>query len=236
MNIDKSLRAENLHSRQGTTIKGIVLHDTAGSGGPGDARYLADDPEKRGISVDFCIVKDGTIYQLNPDLEKLYSIHAGRKTNWPTKKLKGPMVNKSTLGIEIAQKAKIELLPDPKYPPIQVQAVAFVCAELCKKFKLTKLDITTHKDLITDMSRSDPRQFPWPDFWALFNKYLAEGGPETKPTDVANQRVYHTVVKGDTLWALAVKYNTKIEVLKGLNNMDTPSNLIEEGRVMLVKE
>lgn len=213
-------------------MKGIVLHDTAGSGGHGDAKYLANDPEHRGISVDFCIVKDGTIYQLNPDLRGLYTSHAGRKTRWIQKNISGSLINKGTIGIEIAQKAKIESIPDPKYPDIQVRGVAFVCAKICKEFTLTKIDITTHKDLITDGSRSDPRQFPWPSFWGYFNQYTGNepaGGPSLG-------QITHTVVDGETLWSLSVKYNTKVEVIKALNDMNTPSNLITEGQILVVKE
>lgn len=232
MNANRTLTAKNLGHRQGAKVRGIVLHDTAGSGTSGDAKYLANDPEQRGVSVDFCIVKDGTIYQLNPDMVKYYTFHAGRKTRWVAKQLQGQSVNKGTVGIEIAQKAKIESVLDPKYPVAQVSAVAQVCVHLCEKFQLTKLDITTHKDLITDGSRTDPRQWPWAEFWSYFNQYSGhepEGGPSLGA-------IHHTVVAGDTLWGLANKYNTKIEVIKALNNMNTMSNVITVGQTLLVKE
>lgn len=233
MNANRTLTAKNLGQRKGAKVRGIVLHDTAGSGTSGDAKYLANDPEERGVSVDFCITKDGTIYQLNPDMVKYYTFHAGRKTRWVTKQIQGQSVNKGTVGIEIAQKAKIESVLDPKYPDVQVRAVAEVCAYLCQKFQLNKLDITTHKDLITDGSRTDPRQFPWAEFWGYFNM-SAMLSTDSTPAD--HNSIYHDVVAGDTLWGLANKYNTKIEVIKALNNMNTMSNVITVGQKLLVKE
>jgi N-acetyl-anhydromuramyl-L-alanine amidase AmpD len=232
MKILRTLTAKNLHSRGGQSIKGIVLHDTAGSGQLGDAKYLANDPENRGISVDFCIIKDGSIYQLNSDLTRYYTVHAGRKTNWRAKGLVGPSVNKRTVGIEIAQKAAIDKVPDPKYPFVQVTGVAEVCAHLCKMFNLTKVDITTHKDIITDGSRSDPRHWPWVQFWDLFNQAMGDspvGGPNLG-------RITHVVQAGETLYSLSVKYNSKVEVIKALNNMNTASNTIIEGQTLTVKE
>lgn len=232
MNLVTTLTAKNLGNRKGAKVRGIVLHDTAGSRSKGDAEYLANDPEDRGVSVDYVILMDGTVYQLNHTLETKYTNHAGRHTRWVSKQLVGPAINRGSVGIEISQKAKIELVPDPKYPPAQVNAVAEVCAQLCKQFSLTKLDITTHKDLITDGTRSDPRQFPWPQFWDRFNFHMGDspqGGPSLG-------HITHTVVKGDTLYGLAQKYNTKIEVIKALNDMNTMSNVINEGQVLIVKE
>lgn len=229
MNLIKSLKAKNLGTRKGAKVRGIVLHDTAGSGTIGDANYLADDPEHRGVSVDFVILKDGSVYQLNPNIEKNYTNHAGRKTRWVSKQLIGAAINKGTVGIEISQKANIDSVPDPKYPPAQVDAVAATCAMLCDEFGLTKMDITTHKDLIIDGSRTDPRKFPWEEFWGQFNLHQ---GNET-PTE---GRVTYTVVDGDTLWALANRFHTKIEVIKALNNLNTASNVIAVGQVLIVKE
>jgi N-acetyl-anhydromuramyl-L-alanine amidase AmpD len=224
MNPIQTLTAKNLGTRKGAKVRGIVLHDTAGAGTKNDALYLAHDPENRGVSVDFVVLKDGSVYQLNHNLEKNYTNHAGRKTRWVSKQLAGAAINRGTVGIEISQKAHIEDVPDPKYPPEQVDAVADVCAYLCKTFSLTKMDITTHKDLIIDGSRSDPRLFPWSQFWDRFNIHIG-GSPIT-----------HVVVSGDTLYGLANKYNTTIEAIKALNGMNTASTLITEGQTLIVKE
>jgi N-acetyl-anhydromuramyl-L-alanine amidase AmpD len=227
MAFETKLKAKNLGLRTGR-VKFIVLHDTAGNGGRGDAEYLANDPEKRGVSVDFCILKDGTIYQLNHDLKRRCTFHAGRNTAFRGHTNGG--VNQNSVGIEIAQKANMKGL-SPAYPEAQVRAVAEVCQHLCRLFNLTKLDITTHAKIIRDGSRSDPRNFPWERFWEMFN----EKGPQA-PESIVNSPIYHFVQEGDTLYSLSRKYTTTVERIKALNEMNTPSNVIELGRTLKVKE
>lgn len=226
MSFDKSLSAKNTGTRSGR-VEFIVLHDTNGNGGPGDAKYLANDPDKRGISVDFCVTKDGTMFQLNHDLKNRCTFHAGRHTRFRGRTNGG--VNQHSIGIEIAQKADMKGL-DPAYPDVQVAAVAEVCRYLCQEFRLEKTDITTHAKIITDGTRSDPRNFNWELFWKLFNNQGGEVGSR-----VDTQR-YHIVRAGDTLYSLAKKYTTTVEQIKALNSMNTPSNVITQGQDLLVKE
>ena len=152
-------------------ISGIVLHDSAGTGTHLDTLYLADPTDGRNVSADFTVERDGGIWRLNPDLERLYCHHAGRATRW--RDLENRQVNEATIGIEIIQK-KI-LPPGPAYPDPQVRCAARLCAWLVQRGGLTPEDITTHQQIITDGSRSDPRQFPfigengfWSYFWQAF--------------------------------------------------------------------
>jgi N-acetyl-anhydromuramyl-L-alanine amidase AmpD len=184
--INRSLTAKNLFMRRGR-ILGIVLHDTAGSGLHNDTRYLANPGDGRKVSVDFTVERDGSVWQLNPDLKKYCCSHAGRAT-----KFKGyfnASVNHTTVGIEIVQKADLSLRP--LYPDAQVKAVADLCVWLCAEFKLDKADITTHRQIITDRSRIDPRQFPFEGdsgFWALF--HAAQGtGAKPSPCMASDEHV-----------------------------------------------
>lgn len=161
MNIKRTLTAHWKKARQGK-ILGIVLHDTYGTGKHNDTRYLASANDRK-ASCDFTVEKDGTIYQLNPDLKKFATFHAGRATRF--KGLRNAQVYHATVGIEICQaRAKAE------YPEAQLQAVGELCAYLCDTLGLTRKDITTHKAIITDGSRTDPRDFPFDKFWAYFEK------------------------------------------------------------------
>lgn len=219
MDIKRDFTARNLGSGQ-RTVKGIVLHDTAGSGKINDVRYLANPGDGRVVSVDFCVTRDGNIYQLSPDLKRNWTFHAGRATRF-----KGHIngaVNKHTIGIEIVQKADLSL--SPLYPEAQVKSVAELCAFLCEEFDLPKDDITTHAKIITDGSRSDPRRFPFDKFDEFFN--TASSDQET---------VKHTVVAGDTLFALAKRFKTTIEEIKRLNGINEASNLITVGQTLIVK-
>lgn len=240
MNINNSLRAVKLNSyKSGVRPKvlAIVLHDTAGSGTVNDAKYLANDPEHRGVSVDFVVLRDGEIYKLNPDLTRYSTNHAGRHTRLRTLggqdiTFAGPVLNGNcnahTIGIEISHNA-VPSKQAPEWPDAQVLAVGELCKDLCDKFNLKREDITTHAKIITDGSRSDPRNFPWPIFWAGF-----DGTPVEESQPLMSQ-TYHTVVAGDTLWALARKYSTTIEAIKALNHFDSPSTVINVGQRLLVK-
>lgn len=219
MDIKRDYTAKHLGSGA-RTVKGVVLHDTAGSGKINDVKYLANPSDGRIVSVDFCVTREGDIYQLSPDLSHNWMFHAGRKTRF-----KGHVngaVNKHTVGIEIVQKADLSL--SPLYPEAQVKSVAELCAYLCDKFNLSKDDITTHAKIITDGSRSDPRQFPFGKFDEFFN--TASTGQQT---------VKHTVVAGDTLYSLAKHYKTTVEEIKRLNSINQASNLINVGQDLIVK-
>ena len=220
--INKSLTAKNI-AKGPRKVVGIILHDTAGSGTHNDTKYLANPGDGRKVSVDFTVERDGSIWQLNPDLGNGWTYHAGRATSF--KGLHNAQVTKGCIGIEIVQKARIQDM-SPTYTEAQVKSVAELCAFLCDAFNLSKSDITTHQKVITDGSRSDPRLFPWASFWGYFANATLES---------ANAHaIFHIVVKGDTLWGIANKYNTTIEDIKSLNAMETASTLIEVGQKIQV--
>lgn len=180
-----STDARYLNSRS-TPVLGIVLHDTAGSGAHNDTLYLTNPQDGRKVSVDFTVERDGSIWKLNPDLRAFYCNHAGRETSW--RGFKNKQVNAVTVGIEIVQKSDLSL--HPLYPDAQVSSVAALCAWLTSTFGLQAADITTHRQIITDGSRSDPRKFPfdtpngfWKKYWDAYGKgdqfvaSLNVGGP-----------------------------------------------------------
>ena len=167
-------RAKILLSR--ISVDGIVLHDTAGTGTHRDTLYLRDSPEKgRKVSVDFTVERDGSIWKLNPDLRKYACAHAGRATAFKGKR--NGQVTRSTIGIEICQKVDLSLVP--VWPVEQVRAVAELCWWLVNEFGLTTADITTHRQIIQDGSRTDPRMpFGGKDgFW--FHYWDVQGKGET---------------------------------------------------------
>ena len=220
VNIRRDLTAVN--GRNGARqVVGIVLHDTAGSGSMNDVRFLASDND-RGVSVDFCVTRDGQTFQLSPDLRNTTMFHAGRSTRF--RGLVNAAVNRGTIGIEIVQKADLSL--SPVYPAAQVRAVAELCAQLGSEFNLTRGDITTHARIITDGSRSDPRQFPFTTFDEIFNNALNGSHGDS---------VTHTVVAGDTLFSLAGRFETTIEEIKRLNGINEASNQITVGQVLIIR-
>ncbi|MBY5898041.1 hypothetical protein HFN45_32580 [Rhizobium leguminosarum] len=166
------LKAKYLNVRS-SPVLGIVLHDTAGSGSHNDTIYLSNPQDGRKVSVDFTVERDGSIWKLNPDLRAHYCNHAGRSTAW--RGFRNAQVNSTTVGIEIVQKSDLSL--SPVYTDAQVTSVARLCAWLAHEFDLGASDITTHRQIITDGSRSDPRKFPfdtpngfWAKYWECFGR------------------------------------------------------------------
>lgn len=231
MNINRTLTAKyrgSYKDGRSRSIVGIVLHDTAGSGTHNDTQYLANPGDKRKVSVDFTVERDGSVYQLNPDLKHRWCNHAGRATNF--KGLSNAAVNIGCIGIEIVQKADLSLVP--LYPTEQIQSVAKLCAILCTQFDLVKSDITTHKQIIRDGSRSDPRKFPFDEFWQVYNSAMA-----LTHTDASvSGRVTHIVRPGDTLWALSREYSVPVEEIKRLSGINSASNVLQIGQELVVKQ
>jgi N-acetyl-anhydromuramyl-L-alanine amidase AmpD len=168
-----SLNARHLNKRS-TPVLGIVLHDTAGAGTHNDTLYLLNPRNGQPVSVDFTVEKDGSIWKLNPDLRAYFCNHAGRATAWHG--FRNRQVNSVTIGIEIVQKSDLPK-SQPVYPQAQVKSVGILSAWITTIFKLQSSDITTHRQIITDGSRSDPRSFPfdtsdgfWFQYWAAVGK------------------------------------------------------------------
>lgn len=221
-------------------ILGIVLHDTAGSGTHGDTLYLVNPTDGRRVSVDFTIERNGSIWKLNPDLSKLYCMHAGRATRF--KGLVNSAVTRATIGIEICQHADLSL--SPVYTDAQVSSTAQLCAWLVKRFKLTTSDVTTHRQIITDGSRSDPRRFPFEGgggFWQYYWTAMGKGEEHAVSTIMAKtpdpdlkQRT-HNVASGDTLAAIAKKYYGKAKLWTAIQKANgLKGTVIVPGQVLII--
>ena len=181
------LTAAHLGLRQRDII-GIVLHDTAGAGTHNDTVYLASN-NSREVSVDFTVERNSGIWKLNDQLAQKHCNHAGRNTAW--RGLANHQVNEATIGIGIVQKDTLSL--SPVYSRVQVRSVGQLCAWLVSRFGLQASDITTHRQIVTDGSRSDPRRFPfdgrdgfWFYYWEAFGqeeRFLASlAGPVPEET------------------------------------------------------
>jgi len=232
------------HIREGRLkVVGVVLHDTAGSGKHNDTLYLANPGDGRKVSADFTVERDGSIWKLNPDLNKYYCLHAGRATKF--KGLVNAAVTRATVGIEICQKADLSLTP--VYTPAQVDSTARLCAWLVSYFKLTTSDITTHRQIITDGSRSDPRRFPFEGeggFWRFYWKALGKGDEHAvsesmakAPTDPEKPKRTHNVSPGDTLSSIAKKFYGSAGRWKDIQRANAlKSEVIVPGQVLTIPE
>jgi N-acetyl-anhydromuramyl-L-alanine amidase AmpD len=199
-------------------IVGVVLHDTVGAGTHKDTLYLVNPSHGRIVSADFTVERDGSIWKLNPDLTRYYCLHAGRATAF--KGLTNAEVTRSTIGVEICQHRNLSRRP--LYPQAQVKSVAELCAWLSSEFQLAAGDITTHHQIITDGSRSDPRSFPFegPEgFWSFYWQALGKGEESAvsearaNTTEANAPETPHDVAADNTLRGIARKYYGKFRKL-----------------------
>jgi len=162
------------HFKNGRTkpILGVVLHDTAGTGTHSDTLYLANPGDGRTVSVDFTVEQSGEIYKLNPQLTEYRTFHAGRSTHW--REYSNGQINNVMVGIEMCQP---ETLANVRWSEAQVSSAAQLCAWLAFRFDFGTDAIVTHRQIITDGSRTDPRKFPfegdggfWHEFWRAFGR------------------------------------------------------------------
>lgn len=82
------------------------------------------------------------------------------------------------------------------------------------------------------------------EFWECYDLYTAEGMTVAQPDGLsgtaADQKgeeaaVWHTVVQGETLWGLAVRYGTTVEALLTLNPKISNPNSIWVGQRVQVR-
>lgn len=250
MQINQSIRARNIGSRLiiggKPFVGGVCLHDTAGSGTHSDTLYLAGPGDGRVVSVDYTVERDGAVYELNPDIVNKCTFHAGRATQWKAagRVFRNHAVTQVLIGIELVQRAAIAQ-SSPVWPAEQIRSAAQLCFGLCRRFNLTKEQVTTHAQIITDGSRSDPRQFPFDSFWFYFNQYGNAAPGEGNDTnafipgpaaDPLTNNVIYSVVAGDSLWKIAKQFSTTIEKLKADNNLSGPSNTIRPNQKIIIKK
>lgn len=217
-------------------INGICLHDTAGSGTHGDTKYLANPSDGRKVCCDFTVERDGSIWKLNPNIDQYYTPHAGRKTKW--KSLTNNQVTRAVIGIEIVQHVKLNLVPT--YTSEQVRATAHLCAWLVEKYRLTPSDITTHRQIITDGSRSDPRLFPFEGrqgFWQYYWEFMGKETEYEVSEDILKVpeegKLTYNVKEGDTLISIAkaeLKDGAQWKAIMSINKLK--STVILPGQVL----
>ena len=109
----------------------IVLHYTGGGTFDANAIYLTK-PNRRQVSIHFLVGPAGEVVLLTP-LNHI-AWHAGR---WSR--------NRTSVGIE-----NVHANDDSAYPEAQLQALIYLCAQLCELFKIDPwASIVGHRDIVT---------------------------------------------------------------------------------------
>lgn len=154
MNLLKNMISTNYSYRsKDVEIDTIVLHAT----GPGSVQAIIntfENPEEK-KSAHYLVGKNGGVVQFVDEKNKAW--HCG-ESSWNGKE----HVNDFSIGIEILNNGE-------EYPPIQINAVADLVADIMKRYRsMGMADIVGHCDVAVPPGRKvDPgKHFPWSDFRA----------------------------------------------------------------------
>lgn len=156
--IDATTPSKNYSSRNGTAIRMLVIHATAGSYASALAELTDPKPQApdRRVSAHYLISKTGHIAQLVPDAQAAW--HAGVST-W--RGLNSLEIQACSLGVELEN---ANTGSDP-YPPIQIDALLWLSRILVAQYSIVQDMTVRHLD-IAPKRKTDPAGFPWATFTA----------------------------------------------------------------------
>ena len=145
--------------RRSLVISAIIIHDTGSRSAVAAIDWLCNPASH--VSAHYVIDRDGTVYRLVPDAECAW--HAGESV------LHGVTgVNEFSIGIEVVDAADVD---DP-YPPEQLESVAQLVADCCRRYEIPLNRIVGHADIAVPHGR---KVDPGPDFpWSRFLLHVAE--------------------------------------------------------------
>ncbi|MEN3971351.1 N-acetylmuramoyl-L-alanine amidase [Sphingomicrobium sp. XHP0235] len=152
----------NCNERQ-LPVSMVVLHYT----GMPTAEAALDKmcSEAGGVSAHYCIVEDGTIYQLVDEEKRAW--HAG-KSYW-----RGITdVNSASVGIEIVNPGHEFGYPD--FPDEQIAALIPLLSDIKNRHGISRGNIVGHSDVAPRRKQDPGEKFPWP---ALAKRRLALPSP-----------------------------------------------------------
>jgi LysM repeat protein len=123
--------------------------------------------------------------------------------------------NSNSIGICLVGGVDAKGKSEDNYTSAQYEALALLLREL--KGRYPKAQVQGHRDfpkVAKDCPCFDVRD--WINETGVFEEKVAAPAV-CAPTTIHNTWAYHTIVAGETLWALAKKYQTKVEVITALN-------------------
>ena len=151
------------HNERQLPVSIVVLHYT----GMPTAEAALDKmcSADGGVSAHYCIVEDGTIYQLVDEEQRAW--HAG-KSYW-----RGISdVNSASVGIEIVNPGHEFGYPD--FPDEQIAALIPLLSDIKNRHGVSRGNIVGHSDIAPRRKQDPGEKFPWP---ALAKRRLALPSP-----------------------------------------------------------
>ena len=145
----------------------IVLHSTGAAGATafqGAISWLRNPDSK--ASAHYVVNRDGAMVQLVQTADIAWHAGVAKWKNYIN-------VNKISIGIE-----QVHLDGVGDWPDTQIQAVAALCALLCRKWGIPtdNLHIVSHASVARPVGRKvDPRAYPFDKFFAFLKIEMAKG-------------------------------------------------------------
>ena len=151
------------HNERQLPVSIVVLHYT----GMPTAEAALDKmcSADGGVSAHYCIVEDGTIYQLVDEEQRAW--HAG-KSYWRVIS----DVNSASVGIEIVNPGHEFGYPD--FPDEQIAALIPLLSDIKNRHGVSRGNIVGHSDIAPRRKQDPGEKFPWP---ALAKRRLALPSP-----------------------------------------------------------
>lgn len=128
----------------------LLLHYTGMRSG-NEALERLTDPEAE-VSAHYLVLEGGRVLQLVPERRRAWHAGAGA---WA-----GDVdINSCSVGIEIAHPGHAGGLPP--YPPVQIEAVTRLCADIVRRNAIRPERVLGHSDVAPDRKEDPGELFPW---------------------------------------------------------------------------
>lgn len=138
------------HGERRTGIDMLVLHYT-GMESAEAAIDLLRSPTAE-VSCHYVVLEDGAVVQMVPEARRAW--HAGA-SHWEGR----DDTNSRSIGIEVVNPG--HGLGYPDFPPVQVTAVAALCADIITRHSIRADRVLAHSD-VAPLRKEDPgEKFPW---------------------------------------------------------------------------
>lgn len=147
--------------------------------------------------------------------DTLYSI--ARKYNISVESIKD-LNNLTTNNLRIGQKLKIPFKQNTTSPSINNDTNTYTVKKGDTLYSIARANGTT-VDILKSLNN-------------LSSNSLSVGDKLKLPNNNTEVGLTYTIKKGDTLYGIATKYNTTIEAIKSLNNLDT--NTLTVGKILKI--
>ncbi|WP_153768237.1 N-acetylmuramoyl-L-alanine amidase [Labrenzia sp. CE80] len=152
----------------GSRIDMLILHYTGMQDADSALRRLCDPRSE--VSAHYFVYEDGSILQCVPEARRAW--HAG-KGSWQGR----ADINSRSIGVEIVNPGHEWGYCD--FPDIQIDAVANLCADICRRHDIQPRMVLAHSDVAPGRKEDPGEKFPWAELTHRQVGHYVEPAPIT---------------------------------------------------------